>query len=71
MRRYSIRTNSVEEHERSMKVLGEHDVKDIHSMSALVCFTIISFKCEKSEWKKIKKELGLEIDITYVKFKED
>lgn len=67
MRTYSIRTYRHEESELVMTKLKGFDVSDIKRDSSIMCHETISFKCEKSKWKKIKKTLNLEI--TYVSAK--
>ena len=69
MRTYHIRTYRIEESELVMNALKNFNVTDIKKDSGITCYESINFKCEKSEWKKIKKALNLEITSVFSKIR--
>lgn len=71
MRTYFIRTYREEESKKVMTVLSKHVVTDVKRESGIVCKESIRFDCIKSEWKKIKKELNLEITSVFSKIRVD
>ena len=54
-----------------MKTLVAHNVCDIMIKNAIMFNAFIKFKCEKKVWKAIKKELNLEVDEVFVRFKKE
>ena len=71
MRTYFIKTYRREESEKVMGVLSKHVVTDIKRERAICAHESISFECEKTEWKSIKKELNLEITSIFSKIRVD
>ena len=71
MRTYFIRTYRREESEKVLDVLSKHVVTDIKRERAICAHESISFECEKTEWKSIKKELNLEITSIFSKIRVD
>lgn len=71
MRTYFIRTYRREESEKVLDVLSKHVVTDIKKERAICAHENISFECEKTEWKSIKKELNLEITSIFSKIRVD
>lgn len=69
MRKYFINTYRNEESEKVMTVLKNHNVIDVTRKSGIMFHETISFECEKEEWKKIKKELNLEVTSVFSKIK--
>lgn len=69
MKTYFIHTYRREESEKVIKVLSRYDVTDVSRKSAIMTYESINFKCSKEEWKKIKKELNLEITSVFSKIK--
>lgn len=71
MKTYFIKIYHEEESKKVRDVLSKHVVTNIENRTAVICLEIISFTCEKSEWKKIKKELNLEIVSVFAKIRVD
>ena len=71
MKKYCITTKTKEESELAMKALTSHGVYDIKRGDGIVFNAFIKFKCEKKVWKAIKKELNLEVDEVFVRFKKE
>lgn len=69
MKSYFIRTYRKEESEKVVAVLANYEVTNVKRDSAIMCYESISFNCEKGEWKKIKKELNLEVVSVFSKMK--
>ena len=68
---YTICTKTEEESGLVMKTLVAHNVCDIRIKNAIMFNAFIKFKCEKKVWKAIKKELNLEVDEVFVRFKKE
>lgn len=71
MKTYFIKTYREEESKKVRDVLSKHVVTNIENKTAIMCRETINFTCEKSEWKKIKKELNLEIVSVFAKIRVD
>lgn len=69
MKTYFINTYRNEESEKVMATLAKYVVKDVYRKSAIMHHETIRFECEKEEWKKIKKELNLEVTHVFSKIK--
>ena len=61
MKNYNIKTYRIDESEKVASVLSNHNVEDLKRNPATMWKETFAFKCEKEEWKKIKKELNLEV----------
>ena len=68
---YTICSKTEEESELAMKTLMSHNVCDIRKENSIMFNAFIRFCCEKKVWKKIKKELNLEVDEVFVRFKKE
>lgn len=69
MKRYFINTYRIKESEKVMKALSRYEVAEVSRKSAIMSFETINFKCSKEVWKKIKKELNLEVTSVFSKIK--
>ena len=70
-KKYCIMTKTKEESELAVKALTSHKVYEFKREDGIVLNAFIKFKCEKKVWKAIKKELNLEVDEVYVRFKKE
>ena len=68
---YCIMTKTKEESELAVKALTSHGVYDFKRDAGIMFNAFINFKCEKKVWKAIKKELNLEVNEVYVRFKKE
>ena len=64
-------TKTKGESELAVKALTSHGVYDFKREDGIVLNAFIKFKCEKKVWKAIKKELNLEVNEVYVRFKKE
>lgn len=69
MKTYFIKTYRREESEKVMKVLVNNAVDECKRESSITAYETISFKCEKSIWKAIKKELNLTVTTVFSEIK--
>ena len=70
-KKYCIMTKTKEESELAVKALTSHGVYDFKREDGIMFNAFIKFKCEKKVWKAIKKELNLEVNEVYVRFKKE
>ena len=68
---YCIMARTKEESELVIKSLMSYGIYDPKRENGLVINEFIRFKCKKKSWKKIKKELNLEVDEVFVSFKKE
>lgn len=71
MRTYFIDAYNEEETNRIIGTLGDYDLKELVVKEAIGNYRTIRFKCEKGEWKKIKKALNLQVTHVFSKIKTE
>ena len=64
MRTYFIKYYRTEEKDYIIKVLSEYGIKHSEGL-----FDTVTFDCEKSVWKQIKKKLNLKITAVHASIK--